>query len=103
GCSSLTSISLPAGITKINYGTFEDCSSLESISLTEGITEIGSNAFYNCSGLNSVIFADKKGWTVYDWDNNKIADISETDLEDPANAATLLKTTYSEDKYWKKN
>ena len=127
GCSNLTIISLPAGITKINYCTFGDCSSLTSISLPEGITEIddfafqgcssltsislpasltmiAGSAFNDCSGLNSVIFADKKGWAVYNWSNaiNKIADISETDLEDPANAATLLKTTYS-DKKWKKN
>jgi len=102
GCSSLTSISLPEGITKIEFSAFQGCSSLTSISLPAGITEIDYRAFRNCSGLNSVIFADKKGWTVYDWDNDKIADISETALKNPANAAALLKTTYSDNK-WKKN
>ena len=104
GCSSLTSISLPASLTRIEGSAFEGCSSLTSISLPASLTRIDGSAFEGCSGLNSVIFDDKKGWTVYDWGNdiNKI-DISETDLEDPANAATLLTTTYSEDKYWKKN
>ncbi|MGI5066846.1 leucine-rich repeat protein [Treponema putidum] len=104
GCSSLTSISLPEGITMIAGYAFGGCSSLTSISLPEGITMIAGSAFNDCSGLNSVIFADKKGWAVYNWsdDINKIADISETDLEAPATAATLLKTTYS-DKKWKKN
>ena len=104
GCSSLTSISLPTSLTRIEGYAFEDCSSLTSISLPASLTMIAGSAFNGCSGLNSVIFADKKGWTVYDWGNdiNKIADISEDALKDPANAATLLKTTYS-DKKWKKN
>lgn len=96
-------IIIPAGIKHIGKRAFKNCSGLTSISLPASLTMIAGSAFNGCSGLNSVIFADKKGWTVYDWGNNKIADISETDLEDPANAATLLKTTYSEDKYWKKN
>ena len=104
GCSSLTSISLPTSLTRIEGYAFQGCSSLTSISLPASLTMIAGSAFNDCSGLNSVIFADKKGWAVYNWSNdiNKIADISETDLEDPANAATLLKTTYS-DKKWKKN
>ncbi|UTY23393.1 leucine-rich repeat protein [Treponema denticola] len=103
-CGGLTSISLPESLTEIGSSAFSYCSSLKSISLPAGLTYIDCNAFYVCSKLDSVIFADKKGWTVYDWPyNNEIKRIPETDLEDPANAATLLKTTYSEDKYWKKS
>jgi len=102
GCSSLTSISLPTSLTRIEGYAFQGCSSLTSISLPASLTMIAGSAFNDCSGLNSVIFADKKGWTVYDWDNDKIADISETALKNPANAAALLKTTYSDNK-WKKN
>ena len=48
GCSGLTSINLPASITKIEYGAFEGCSGLTSINLPASITEIGSEAFSIC-------------------------------------------------------
>ena len=54
GCSRLTSLNLPAGITKIGSYAFEDCSGLTSLTLPAGITEIGSQAFYGCSGLTSL-------------------------------------------------
>ena len=53
-CSGLTSLTLPAGITSINYGAFLDCSGLTSLTLPDGITSIGSRAFYGCSGLTSL-------------------------------------------------
>ena len=103
GCSSLTSISLPTSLTRIEGSAFEGCISLTSISLPASLTRIEGSAFQDCSKLNSVIFADKKGWAVYGWlYDNEIKKISETDLEDPANAATLLKTT-DLDNYWEKN
>ena len=54
GCSGLTSLNLPAGITEIGYGAFWDCSRLTSLNLPTGITKIGSYAFYGCSGLTSL-------------------------------------------------
>ena len=42
GCSRLTSLTLPAGITKIGYVAFYGCSGLTSLNLSAGITEIGS-------------------------------------------------------------
>ena len=54
GCSRLTSLNLPAGITSIGEGTFEDCSGLTSLNLPAGITEIGEYAFKGCSGLTSL-------------------------------------------------
>ena len=47
-CSGLTSLNLPAGITSINYGAFLDCSGLTSLTLPAGITSIGSRTFYGC-------------------------------------------------------
>ena len=49
GCSGLTSLNLPAGITKIGDGAFNGCSGLKSLTLPAGITEISSGAFYGCS------------------------------------------------------
>ena len=54
GCSGLTSLTLPAGITKIGEGAFYGCSGLTSLNLPAGITEIGSSAFAGCSGLTSL-------------------------------------------------
>ena len=54
GCSGLTSLTLPAGITEIGDEAFEYCSGLTSLTLPAGITEIGSSAFFGCSGLTSL-------------------------------------------------
>ncbi len=60
GCSGLTSLTLPAGITKIGSETFEGCSGLTSLTLPAGITWIGERAFYGCSGLTSIyVYAEK--------------------------------------------
>ena len=54
GCSGLTSLTLPAGITEIDNNTFDGCSGLTSLNLPAGITKIGSEAFSGCSGLTSL-------------------------------------------------
>ncbi len=54
GCSGLTSLTLPAGITSIGDYAFSGCSGLTSLNLPAGITEIGGNAFEGCSGLTSL-------------------------------------------------
>ena len=54
GCSGLTSLTLPAGITEISSYAFSSCSGLTSLTLPAGITSIGDDAFYGCSGLTSL-------------------------------------------------
>ena len=54
GCSGLTSLNLPAGITSIGDWTFQGCSGLTSLTLPASITSIGGHAFYGCSGLTSL-------------------------------------------------
>ena len=54
GCSGLTSLTLPAGITSIGSYAFLDCSGLTSLTLPASITLIGDRAFCNCSGLTSL-------------------------------------------------
>ena len=54
GCSGLTSLTLPSGVTSIGYRAFEGCSGLTSLTIPSGVTEIGSSAFYGCSGLTSL-------------------------------------------------
>jgi hypothetical protein len=52
GCSTLTSVSLPAATT-IGNSAFSYCTSLTSVSLPAA-TSIGDSAFYDCSNLASV-------------------------------------------------
>ena len=52
-CSTLTSITIPNGVTRIKRA-FEKCTSLESVELPDGITTIGDIAFHNCSSLRSI-------------------------------------------------
>ena len=60
GCSGLTSLTLPSGVTKIGYYAFEGCSGLTSLTLTSGVTEIGYSAFEDCSGLTSIYVYTEK-------------------------------------------
>ena len=53
GCSSLTSITIPSGVTSIE-GAFSGCSSLTSITIPDSVTSIGEHAFDGCSGLTSI-------------------------------------------------
>ena len=54
GCSGLTSLTLPSCITTIDDCTFYGCSGLTSLTLPSSVTSIGGSAFYGCSGLKSL-------------------------------------------------
>lgn len=54
GCSGLTSINIPSGVTSIGDSAFSGCSGLTSINIPFGVTSIGMHAFRECSGLTSV-------------------------------------------------
>ena len=53
-CVGLTSLTLPSGVTLIDYSAFEGCSGLTSLDIPSGVTKIGSSAFSGCSGLTSL-------------------------------------------------
>ena len=119
GCSSLTSITIPDSVTSIGYcalyncillnsvtfgensqlevigsNAFYGCSSLTSITIPDSVTSIGYSAFENCSLLESVTFKNTQGWS-YLFMGVINTGISSSDLENSANAATLLKSTYT--------
>ncbi len=58
GCSSLTSITIPASVTSIGDSAFRGCSSLTSITIPAGVKSIGDSAFSGCSGLTSITIPD---------------------------------------------
>ena len=54
GCSGLTSLTIPSGVTSIGIAAFRGCSGLTSLTIPSGVTSIGKSAFYGCSGLTSL-------------------------------------------------
>ncbi len=62
-CISLTSITIPEGVTSIDAWAFGGCSSLTSITIPASVTSIGNHAFSDCNSLiqkeNGVSYVDK--------------------------------------------
>ena len=52
-CTSLTSITIPEGVTSIGVCAFEGCTRLESIAIPESVVSIGWGAFRGCTRLLS--------------------------------------------------
>ena len=53
-CNSLTTITLPEGITSIDMNAFYCCKNLTEIYIPNGVTSIGDYAFISCSKLASI-------------------------------------------------
>ncbi len=53
-CSSLTSITIPEGVTSIGNNAFYYCVSLPSITIPNSVTSIGNGAFCDCTSLADV-------------------------------------------------
>ena len=75
GCSSLTSVIIPKGVTSIEDNTFSGCNSLTSIEIPDTVTSIGEEAFYYCDSLTTINY---KG-TKEQWNNINI-DSSNSEL-----------------------
>lgn len=48
GCSGLTSVIIPNGVTSIGQSAFQNCSALTSVTISNSVTSIGDNAFSSC-------------------------------------------------------
>lgn len=56
--TSLTSLTIPEGITKIEEGTFDYCLSLADITIPNSVTDIGDYSFRDCQSLTNIIIPD---------------------------------------------
>ena len=54
GCTKLTSITIPNGVTKIAPEAFSGCAGLQSVTIPDSVTWIGSWAFSGCTSLPSI-------------------------------------------------
>ena len=62
GCSGLTSLTIPSGVTSIGNWAFYGCSGLTSLTLPSSVTEIGWYAFKGCSGLTTLTLPSSVTW-----------------------------------------
>lgn len=54
GCSSLASLKIGNSLTTIGVGTFYHCTSLTSVTLPDSLTTIENAAFFDCASLKSI-------------------------------------------------
>ncbi len=59
GCSNLAKITLPDSLNSIVAGAFNGCTSLKEITLPNNVTSIGMGTFQNCTGLTEITIPDK--------------------------------------------
>lgn len=57
-CVRLTSVELPATITRIGDEGFSRCTQLTHITLPEAVTMVGDSAFYACMRLQEIVIPD---------------------------------------------
>lgn len=50
----LQELTIPAGVTRIEYGAFAYCTGLTKLIIADEVTSIGQSAFKNCSNLSAV-------------------------------------------------
>jgi hypothetical protein len=58
GCTPLASITIPNGVTSIEFTAFAECTSLASVNIPNSVTSIGGQAFIKCTGLTSITIPD---------------------------------------------
>ena len=87
--SSLTSVTIPEGVTSIGEWVFCDCSSLTSVTIPEGVTNIGEMAFSACINLKDVYIPNSVKKIAHDafleiddndWDDEYYWDLPMLDL-----------------------
>ena len=57
-CTGLARVTIPAGVTEIDYGAFNDCTALTYVGLPDSLVTIGGFVFNGCTSLGSIIFPE---------------------------------------------
>lgn len=56
GCTSITAVVIPDGVTEIQDNAFYDCTSLETVTIPSSVTLLRNCAFCDCPNLRAVYF-----------------------------------------------
>ncbi len=56
--TSMKSVTIPSGVTQINFYTFAYCSDLNSVTFQGQVASIGEKAFYYCESLTTIQIPD---------------------------------------------
>ena len=54
GCTGLTALTLPQGLTTVGESAFLGCTRLTALTLPQGLTTVGDSAFWGCTGLTAL-------------------------------------------------
>lgn len=66
GCSGLTSLTIPSGVTWIGWYAFNGCSGLTSIYVyPENLPELGTDIFTGCDAKNCTVYVPKGTYDAY--------------------------------------
>jgi len=53
-CTDLKYVSIPEGVSTLNYGVFFGCTSLEDVEIPSTLDELRGDVFYKCTSLRSL-------------------------------------------------
>lgn len=59
GCTGITSVTIPEGVTTIWEKAFRKCTGLKSVIIPDSVKSIGDNVFAECTSLTSVTLPEK--------------------------------------------
>ena len=60
GCTGLTSVVIPEGVTEIGENAFRGCENLKEVTLPVGVKKIDESAFNECKALETIYVPAKK-------------------------------------------
>ena len=103
GCTSLSNVKLPSGLTSIGQSAFQGTTSLKTIEIPNTVTSIGQSAFQGTTSLTSVNLPtglttlggsafDDSGLTTIDLSQTKITTISPATFQNTASLKTVTLT-----------
>jgi hypothetical protein len=93
-CTSLTGITIPAGVTEIGWGAFLNCTSLETVSFASGsrLKSIGDRAFNGCTNLTSINLPA----SVTDIGNGALSGTNLTSFNFPAGITSIIEYMFAQ-------